>query len=146
VHNINTSARSDLRAVLSRVDRALLRLPEVSVRVSDIAHAAGVSTRTLYRAFARHRGAPPISHLRRSRLEQVRCRLESAQAGDTVSAIALDFGFSHLGRFASSYRRVFGETPSETLRRARLALDPRGFPARVRPGTFSAPLRLPRPA
>jgi len=141
---MDISSQPDLLAVLSRVDRALPHLPEVSVTVVDLARAAGVSTRTLYRAFSRHRGAPPISHLRRSRLEQVRRRLESPLPGDTVSAVALDFGFSHLGRFASSYKRLCGEAPSETLRRARGALDPR--PDRVRRSFPTPSLRVPRTA
>jgi transcriptional regulator GlxA family with amidase domain len=30
--------------------------------------------------------------------------------------VAGRWGFVHLGRFASQYRQLFGETPSETLR------------------------------
>jgi AraC-like DNA-binding protein len=36
-----------------------------------------------------------------------------------VSDAALDSGFVHLGRFAVAYRRRYGESPSETLRRTR---------------------------
>ena len=36
----------------------------------------------------------------------------------TVAAIANDHGFGELGRFAISYRELFGEVPSVTLRRA----------------------------
>jgi AraC-like DNA-binding protein len=35
-----------------------------------------------------------------------------------VTKIALDCGFSHLGRFGLEYKRRFGESPSETLKRA----------------------------
>lgn len=35
-----------------------------------------------------------------------------------VTDIAMDHGFLHLGRFSAEYRRFFGETPSQTLRRA----------------------------
>jgi AraC-like DNA-binding protein len=31
--------------------------------------------------------------------------------------VALYYGFAHLGRFAGEYRKAFGESPSETLRR-----------------------------
>jgi AraC-like DNA-binding protein len=45
--------------------------------------------------------------------------------GASVTAVAMNFGFFHLGRFATSYRKRFGESPSETLRhgRARCGLE-----------------------
>jgi AraC-like DNA-binding protein len=36
----------------------------------------------------------------------------------TVTAIAVEHGFGELGRFSVRYRKLFGEMPSETLRRA----------------------------
>jgi AraC-like DNA-binding protein len=38
-------------------------------------------------------------------------------AATTVTRIANNFGFSELGRFSVSFRVMFGEEPSETLRR-----------------------------
>ena len=37
----------------------------------------------------------------------------------TVTDTATKLNFFHFGRFSSQYRQLFGETPSETLRRAR---------------------------
>jgi AraC-like DNA-binding protein len=34
-----------------------------------------------------------------------------------ISSIAMGWGFTHLGRFSSDYKKLFGETPSETLKR-----------------------------
>jgi adenylate cyclase len=39
----------------------------------------------------------------------------------SVTDVAVRAGFSHFGRFAQEYRRLFGEAPSATLRRNRLA-------------------------
>jgi transcriptional regulator GlxA family with amidase domain len=36
----------------------------------------------------------------------------------SVTAAALECGFSNLGEFAGKYRQRFGENPSETLKRA----------------------------
>lgn len=46
--------------------------------------------------------------------------LLGARAGSSVTSIALDWGFDHLGRFAASYKKRFGETPRETLKRTRV--------------------------
>ena len=62
---------------------------------------------------------PPCRHLRMVRLFQVRRALSSAHGQVvTVTAIATSFGFAELGRFSVEYRKVFGESPSVTLRRA----------------------------
>jgi len=49
----------------------------------------------------------------------------SAGPGDaSVSGIAATLGVSHFSRFAASYKRAFGELPSETLNRPRLRRVP----------------------
>jgi transcriptional regulator GlxA family with amidase domain len=95
--------------------------------IADLCRAAGLDQRTLLRAFRAIRGTTPSHHLRAARLAQVREALLSADAREgTVTQFAMRFGFRELGRFAMDYRATFGESPSETLRRA--------------PGTCGAPL------
>jgi transcriptional regulator GlxA family with amidase domain len=115
--------------VVGRIEGVLSERLDETIRVRDLTRAAGVSARTVYRAFARHRRTPPITHLRRSRLERVRRRLLEGAPGETVTSVALDWGFSHLGRFAVFYRQCFGERPSETLRRARASRPVQAPPA-----------------
>lgn len=85
--------------------------------IGDLAARVGVSQRALQAAFREHRGATPRAALQRIRLEEARRRLLFAGEEDTVTTVALDLGFAHLGRFALTYRIAFGESPSETLRR-----------------------------
>ena len=40
-------------------------------------------------------------------------------AGTTVTDVALRYGFANPGRFAGQYRRAFGVSPAETLRKAK---------------------------
>lgn len=87
--------------------------------VGSLASAAGLSSRTLNRVIRRHFGLSPMAALRKKRLAQARADLAAAAPGTTVTSVALDCGFSHLGRFSLDYAREFGEPPSETLRRAR---------------------------
>lgn len=87
--------------------------------IEELAQEVGVSPRALQLAFQVHRGESPRSVLGGVRLDQARERLLLAVPGATVTDVALACGFSHFGRFAAAYRRRFGETPSETLHRAR---------------------------
>ena len=53
------------------------------------------------------------------RLSQARQALLSANCKlMTVTEIATSFGFVELGRFSVEYRKVFGESPSQTLHHA----------------------------
>jgi transcriptional regulator GlxA family with amidase domain len=47
--------------------------------------------------------------------------LASDSEEDKVTVIAAKLGFTELGRFAVRYRELFGERPSETLRRQKRA-------------------------
>ena len=86
--------------------------------VKQLAAAAGVSERTLRDAFQHYFGVGPVRYLNRRTLHQVRRALKAANPSRaTVTEIATQFGVWELGRFARDYRFLFGELPSETLRR-----------------------------
>ena len=78
-----------------------------------------MSERTLHEAFRRRLGTSPAAHLRDLHLQAARDALLDADpgAGVTVARIALEHGFAHPGRFATTYRARFGESPAVTLRR-----------------------------
>lgn len=89
-----------------------------AIGMADIVAAAGVGMRTLSWGFRRYRGATPMAELRAIRLDGARDDLRrSSPSGDSVTEVALRWGFGHLGRFARDYAERFGELPSETLRR-----------------------------
>ena len=87
--------------------------------IGDVAAAAGVAHRTLYKHFHEVRGISPMRYARDCRFAEVRRALLHAGPQDNVTTIAVHWGFCHLGRFSVEYRKRFGETPSETLRRQR---------------------------
>jgi transcriptional regulator GlxA family with amidase domain len=86
--------------------------------VEDIAEAVGCSVRALQSGFRQHLGSSPLTYLRDVRLELVHEDLLNAgpSRGVSVTEVALNRGFTHLGRFAQAYRERFGVAPSETLR------------------------------
>ena len=84
---------------------------------SRLADIAGVSIRSLSRAFVKRHGVGPMRFLKERRLEAVRMELINARPDITkVSDIALRYGFSELGKFSALYKSVYNEKPSETLK------------------------------
>nr|WP_303048539.1 helix-turn-helix domain-containing protein [Celeribacter sp. HF31] len=56
--------------------------------------------------------------LKGRRLSEVHRCLRLSDPRDTkVSDISMEFGYYHWGRFSQTYRTMFGERPSDTLRR-----------------------------
>ena len=89
------------------------------VRLAELAKLTGMSVRSIQAGFKARYGCSPMAFLKQRRLELARNQLLSATPGTTtVSEVALDCGFSHLGRFSALYRARFGESPSATVRRA----------------------------
>lgn len=105
------------RAVKHAVDYIEGNLDQ-PVTLADIVAASGAPGRTLLKHFHDHYGTSPMRHLRDARLGRIRQELLRSETGKTVAEVAADFGIQHAGRFASEYRKLFGETPSETARRA----------------------------
>lgn len=88
------------------------------VGVGDVASALYLSPRTVQYMFRRHLDTTPTAYLRDVRLARAREELiASDRSITTVAATAARWGFAHTGRFAVLYRRTFGESPHETLRR-----------------------------
>jgi AraC family ethanolamine operon transcriptional activator len=103
------------------VDRAweLVDGSEESVTVADLCARLAVPIRTLDDAFRTCIGMPPKRFILCMKLNKVRRVLIRPSDDTTVTAAATRFGFYHFGHFASQYRRLFGESPSGTLARAR---------------------------
>ena len=93
--------------------------------VSDLSGKLRVSPRTLHKAFFDITGVGPHAYFLRHRLNAARRLLATADGQQaSVTNIALELGFTELGRFAGRYRSFFGENPSQTLQRPRRRIEP----------------------
>jgi transcriptional regulator GlxA family with amidase domain len=92
---------------------------EEPITLGSLCGVAGVGERALAKIFESRRGMSPMRYVTERRLAATHSRLLRASAADEVTEIATDLGFTHLGRFAIAYREIFGESPSQTLRRGR---------------------------
>ncbi|ENN85763.1 putative transcriptional regulatory protein [Rhizobium freirei PRF 81] len=90
-----------------------------AIATADIAEAAGVPLRTLQDSYRKARGRTLIEAVQSVRLETLRKMLLAGRDELTVADAVFACGLGHLGRAAFAYRERFGESPSETLRRAR---------------------------
>jgi AraC family ethanolamine operon transcriptional activator len=89
-----------------------------SVPVATLCRQLRVSPGTLENAFKTVTGVTPHAFFLRRRLNHARdVLLREDPLRRKVTDIATELGFSELGRFAVRYRQMFGETPSETLKR-----------------------------
>jgi len=100
-----------------KVEQYIIAHADQPITLEQLVAVSGVSARALFDGFRRFRGTSPMAFLKSVRLERARDDLRNALPGESVTAIACRWGFYQFGRFAAQYRRVFGELPSETLRK-----------------------------
>jgi AraC-like DNA-binding protein len=115
---LHLAAAPGRTGAIARAAELLEELPSEPWTVVRLAYEVHLSVRALQYGFKRDFDMPPMTYLKRVRLRHAhRTLLTSYPEITTVTAVALDCGFLHLGRFAASYREAFGESPSETLGR-----------------------------
>ena len=90
-----------------------------ALSLTTIAAAACMSPRALEAGFRRRYDTSPLTYARQVRLTHVHLALQlAAREGRSTSLtdVALQHGFVHMGRFAAYYKQYFGCSPSVTLR------------------------------
>ncbi|MDO6442281.1 MULTISPECIES: helix-turn-helix domain-containing protein [unclassified Marinobacter] len=86
------------------------------IQLGQLSEVSGVSKRTLGYLFLRTYGITPMAFVKRERLMKTRRLLQHADPSTaTVANIARECGFTHMGQFSIDYKRLLGESPSDTL-------------------------------
>lgn len=89
-----------------------------TVSLLDLSQLCGMRSRSLINAFEAITGYSPMHYLKRLRLSGANRMLQLADPRSTrVIDVATEWGFWHMGHFATDYRAMFGEAPSATLSR-----------------------------
>lgn len=87
------------------------------ITAEELAKHSHLSLRSLYLLFEKNAKTTPKNFIRQKKLEHIYSALMNpASKVANVTAVALDYGFTHLGRFSELYKARFGSLPSETLR------------------------------
>lgn len=87
-----------------------------SILASELCKYVGCSQRTLEKSFLKRFGVTPKKYIKCLRIAQVRQSL-GAVCGASIIETAGIHGFWHMGQFAADYRSIYGELPSESLKR-----------------------------
>jgi AraC-like DNA-binding protein len=124
-HNYSNALRRVERPIAPRDIRRAIDYIEANfdraITIADLVAATGVAGRTLFMHFKEFKGISPMRYLRDARLRKARQALLLAEPETCVTSIAMNLGFTHMGRFSVAYRSRFGESPSQTLKRRKHA-------------------------
>jgi AraC-like DNA-binding protein len=107
------------RELAVRADAYIRQTLADAPHLEQLCDAVQTSPRSLHASFKAIFNATPRAYQTALRLDAVRHDLRHAPAGTTVSSVATKWGFFQFGRFAGTYRQMFGEGPRQTLQRAR---------------------------
>lgn len=89
-----------------------------AITMSDVHREVPASIRTIERAFLETFGMTVRDFIKICRLNAANKDLIlSCSESTAVTEVAMHSGFMHLGRFSVEYKKLFGESPSESLRR-----------------------------
>ena len=88
-----------------------------NLHVEHLCRATDKAERSLLRAFHKLFGVGTTQYLKLRRLNRVHFAL-MAPAATTVAGVLAIYGITECGRFAGTYKSLFGESPSETLKKA----------------------------
>jgi AraC-like DNA-binding protein len=103
--------------VMQRFERAIEEAEDQPLYMTELCGKIGIQERTLRNHCLEYLGMSPHRYLWLRRMTLVRRTLGLASSTEkTVTMIANDCGFWELGRFSVAYRKLFGESPSTTLR------------------------------
>jgi AraC family transcriptional regulator len=102
--------RSTLQRCLDLMEARLER----DLRLSELAHEAGLSSSHFVRSFRRSTGKSPYQFLLHWRVERAKLLMRDERV--SLTEVALASGFADQHHLARVFRRVTGETPSSYRR------------------------------
>ncbi len=91
-----------------------LQAPDEPVRLADWSRQLGMSEKTLARMFIRQTGQTFGRWLSGMRLQHALAEIEE---GQSVTAVALNCGYSSISAFIAAFKKQFGKTPGALARR-----------------------------
>lgn len=113
-HDLIKERITDRPAFVEDIENYIKKKFSHPIRLEDLEKFSGLSRARFYAEFKRYFGTTPIAYLKEIRLNEARRLLENHMKQGSIADIAMECGFTQLGRFSSDYRERFGELPSMT--------------------------------
>ncbi|MCU1716926.1 AraC family transcriptional regulator [Pseudomonas sp. 5P_3.1_Bac2] len=116
--NVSREEQGSASVSLGRIQTYIDSHLSHKLAAAELAEHACISLRALYGLFERQLGLSPMQYVRQRKLARIHaCLIDPHCTVRSLTELAMDYGFVHLGRFAESYRQQFGELPSATFKR-----------------------------
>jgi AraC-like DNA-binding protein len=109
----NTISNKVIKDILEFVDSHIYE----KITLSDLEHISNMSSRNIQLIFKKELRMSPLTFIREHRLELVHKKLKNADKKDTVTSIAIAYGFHNHSQFTKYYSNKFGVLPSQTLKK-----------------------------
>ena len=110
---IKKNASPDLDLVL-KVEELIQESPNTYFTILDIADNAFSSARNIQIAFKKHRNYSPMQFLKEQKFHMARKLILKSYSKLSLKTIAINSGITDVNRFGSYYKKIFGESPSQT--------------------------------
>jgi AraC-like DNA-binding protein len=119
IHKCRSRATDQQRTKASIIDELLDWIRDNldrPIHLSDLEERSGYSQRSLRNVFQDRFNCGPTHWIRTQRLEAARQRLLDPERNDTVSSVAMAYGYQHLSQFSRDFQSTYRIKPSDLLR------------------------------
>lgn len=89
-----------------------------NLSVKSLTEVCHMSERSLYYLFRESESTTPLSYIQQRKIASVYSDIRGGEPGRSITQIAMEYGFTNLGRFSQLYRKQVGELPSVTRSRS----------------------------
>jgi AraC family ethanolamine operon transcriptional activator len=104
-------------SLVRQVESYLLNNLDQPITLKELCEQFYATKSPLSYAFQEVLGMSPLAYLKILRLHAIRRVLKYADPDTTIISLMHQFGFWHAGRFSLDYKKLFGESPSDTLKK-----------------------------
>ncbi len=103
--------------LVKQIEEITLTNPQQTLTLHDLCKIVHYSDRTLNYIFQSVVGMSPLAYLKAQRMNGAHRQFKDSTTKDTtVTEVAQQWGFWHMGHFSQEYKKMFGVCPSCTLK------------------------------